>query len=249
MQSTAVSRWQMAKSAHILIVDDEATVREVLHKYLERDGFRVSESADGQDALAFLREQHPDLIILDIMLPGADGFAVTRAVRGEDPTLVVQDGIPIILLTARTCELDRISGFELGADDYVVKPFSPREMVARVKAVLRRSGTTLDDEEMRPFTVAHLAIDPRAREIRVDGKLMAFTAKEFDLLLFLVRHARQVFSREHILNQVWGFEFYGDESTVTVHIRRLREKIEPDPGQPRFLQTVWGIGYKFDPTP
>ncbi|MCK6577800.1 MAG: response regulator transcription factor [Anaerolineae bacterium] len=239
----------MAKPAHILIVDDESTVREVLRKYLERDGFHVSEIGDGLAALAFLREQRPDLVILDIMLPGADGFAITRALRGEEPPLVAEGEIPVILLTARTSELDRIAGFELGADDYVVKPFSPRELVARVKAVLRRSGITPEEEDAKPFAAAHLWIDPRAREIRIDGRMIMLTAKEYDLLLFLVRHARQVFSREQILNHVWGYEFYGDASTITVHIRRLREKIEPDPGEPRFIQTVWGVGYKFDPTP
>lgn len=236
----------MAKTISILIVDDEVTVREVLRKYLERDGYRVMEADDGTTALALLREQTPDLIILDIMLPGADGFAITRAVRGEDSSLVTEQDVPIILLTARTGELDRIAGFELGADDYVVKPFSPREMVARVKAVLRRSGSASDEEDSKPITLSHLRIDPRGREVRADGKLVTLTAKEFDLLLFMARHPHQVFTREQILNHVWGYEFYGDESTITVHMRRLREKIEPNPSEPRFLQTVWGIGYKFE---
>lgn len=239
----------MAKQTTILVVDDESTVREVVRKYMEHEGFRVAEAETGSQALAFLREQAPDLIVLDIMLPGIDGFEITRSLRAADGTvgaLTVANDIPIIIVTARTSELDRIAGFELGADDYVLKPFSPRELVARVKAVLRRSAGVAPEADEKPVTMPGLSIDPRSREVLVRSLSVVLTAKEFDLLLFLARHPHQVFTRTQLLDQIWGFEFYGDESTVTVHIRRLREKIEPDPGEPTFIQTVWGVGYKFD---
>ncbi len=240
----------MAKQAQILVVDDEATVREVVRKYLEHEGFRVAEAETGTDALAYLHDQRPDLIVLDIMLPGVDGFTITRTLRstGEYAPLQVENDVPIILLTARTGELDRIAGFELGADDYVVKPFSPRELVARVKAVLRRSASGLSEADEKPILFSELAIDPRSREVKVRDESVVLTAKEFDLLWFLVRHPHQVFSRAQLLDQIWGYEFYGDESTVTVHIRRLREKIETNPSEPTFIQTVWGVGYKFEAT-
>lgn len=239
----------MTKQTNILVVDDEVTVREVVRKYLEHAGFRVNEAGTGTEALDYLRDQTPDLVVLDIMLPGVDGFAITRSLRGSGKlaTLTTTNDIPIILLTARTSELDRISGFELGADDYVVKPFSPRELVARVKAVLRRTGGTAPDADEKPIEFAELSIDPLSHDVRVRGVTVVLTAKEFDLLLFLARHPRQVFTRTQLLDQIWGYEFYGDESTVTVHIRRLREKIEVNPGEPSFIQTVWGVGYKFEP--
>ncbi len=239
----------MAKQANILVVDDEATVREVVRKYLEHDGFRVTEAESGTQALDTVRDQHPDLIILDVMLPGADGFTITRALRDTDDhaLLYVDNAIPIILLTARSSEIDRITGFEVGADDYIVKPFSPRELVARVKAVLRRSASGLVEADEKPIQLSTLSIDPRSREVCVRGEVSLLTAKEFDLLWFLARHPRQVFSRSQLLDQIWGFEFYGDESTVTVHIRRLREKIEANPSEPAYIQTVWGVGYKFEP--
>jgi DNA-binding response OmpR family regulator len=231
----------------ILVVDDEATVREVVRKYLEHDGYRVIEAETGSQALAYLRDQRPDLIVLDLMLPEVDGFSITRVVRDAERggVLSVDDDVPIIILTARTSELDRIAGFELGADDYVLKPFSPRELVARVRAVLRRSSGA-DEQEEKPLVVGTLAIDPRSREVRLGEASVVLTAKEFDLLYFLARHPRQVFTRTQLLNQIWGYEFYGDESTVTVHIRRLREKIEANPSQPMIIQTVWGVGYKFE---
>ncbi len=237
----------MGKQANILVVDDEATVREVVRRYLELEGFHVAEAETGTEALALVRDQPPDLIVLDLMLPGVDGFAITRSLRSDAgyAPLNLDSEIPIIILTARTSELDRIAGFELGADDYVLKPFSPRELVARVKAVLRRSASTEPDE--KPLSLPGLAIDPRSREVRVRDLVVVLTVKEFDLLWFLVRHPRQVFSRTQLLDQVWGYEFYGDESTVTVHIRRLREKIERNPSEPTAIQTVWGIGYKFEP--
>ncbi len=239
----------MVKQATILVVDDEATVREVVRKYLEHDGFHVIEAESGTEALDCVRDQHPDLIVLDVMLPGADGFTITRALRDADDyaPLYVDNAIPIILLTARSSELDRIAGFEVGADDYIVKPFSPRELVARVKAVLRRSANGLVEVDEKPILLSALTIDPRSREVRVRDAVVVLTAKEFDLLWFLARHPRQVFSRSQLLDQIWGFEFYGDESTVTVHIRRLREKVEANPSDPAIIQTVWGVGYKFEP--
>lgn len=239
----------MAKQANILVVDDETTVREVVRRYLEHEGYRVSEAETGTVALSYLKEQRPDLIVLDLMLPGIDGFAITRTLRdsSEYAPLSADGEIPIIILTARTGEVDRIAGFELGADDYVLKPFSPRELVARVKAVLRRSAGATAEADEKPLVLPDLNIDPRSREVKVRGASIILTAKEFDLLLFLARHPHQVFSRTQLLNQIWGYEFYGDESTVTVHIRRLREKIEPNPGEPIYIQTVWGVGYKFEP--
>jgi DNA-binding response OmpR family regulator len=232
----------------ILVVDDEATVREVVRKYLEHDGYRVIEAETGGQALAYLRDHRPDLIVLDLMLPEIDGFSITRSVRDsvDSGVLSVDHDIPIIILTARTSELDRIAGFELGADDYVVKPFSPRELAARVRAVLRRSSGGTNAEDEKPVTAGSLVVDPRSRDVRLGGTPIVLTAKEFDLLYFLVRHPRQVFTRSQLLNQIWGYEFYGDESTVTVHIRRLREKIEANPSQPMIIQTVWGVGYKFE---
>jgi DNA-binding response OmpR family regulator len=234
----------------ILVVDDEPTIREVVRKYLERDGFAVQESSDGHQAIAYLRDHTPDLIVLDIMLPGVDGLSITRQLR--DPAgymgLSVDGSIPIIMLTAKTDEMHRIKGLEVGADDYVTKPFSPQELVARVKAVLRRTGGSANSTNTeKPIVFDTLRIDPRTRTVAVrGGDNISLTAKEFDLLWFLARHPRQVFTRNQLLDQVWGLEFYGDDSTVTVHVRRLREKIEPDPANPTYVQTVWGIGYKFE---
>ena len=231
----------------ILVVDDEPTIREVVRKYLEQEGFKVVEAATGPAAVDALRAEPPDLIVLDIMLPGLDGLSITRSLRdpAESASLRLEGDVPIILLTARGEEIDRIIGFEVGADDYVVKPFSPRELVARVKAVLRRrSGESHADD--RPLVFGGLRLDPRSRQVTVDEKAVDLTAREFDLLWFLARHPRQVFTRTQLLDRVWGYEFHGDESTVTVHIRRLREKIEPDPRSPTYIQTVWGVGYKFE---
>ena len=237
----------MSKQQTILVVDDERTIREVVRRYLELEGFAVTEAETGPQALSMLQTSPPDLIVLDIMLPGVDGFAITRKLRNpaEYNPLSIEDEIPIILLTARTNEMDRGAGFEVGADDYVVKPFSPRELVARVKAVLRRSVSATGGSET-PLEFDRLYLDPRSRTVTVDEEGVILTAKEFDLLWFLVRHPRQVFSRQQLLDHVWGYEFYGDESTVTVHVRRLREKIENDPSKPTYIQTVWGVGYKFE---
>lgn len=236
------------KQPTILVVDDEATIREVVRKYLELEGFKVIEADNGSTALQLLKNHRPDLLVLDIMLPGIDGFSITRSLRNpaEYATLAVDGDIPIIMLTARKTEIDRVAGFEVGADDYVVKPFSPRELVGRVKAVLRRSQSVSVPIE-KPVNFANLSIDPRTRLVTIQGNVVSLTAKEFDLLWFLVCHPHQVFSRTQLLNQIWGYEFYGDESTVTVHVRRLREKIETDAGNPLYIQTVWGVGYKFEP--
>lgn len=237
----------MSKQQSVLVVDDEVTIREVVRRYLELEGFRVMEAEDGSEALQLVQSESPDLMVLDVMLPGLDGFAITRKLRNPSDfaSLHLQGDIPIILLTARTEEIDRIAGFEVGADDYVVKPFSPRELVGRVKAVLRRSQPGVTGGEA-PVTFGSLFLDPRSRSVTIKDEPITLTAKEFDLLWFLVRHPRQVFSRSQLLDQVWGYEFYGDESTVTVHVRRLREKIEPNASQPVYIQTVWGVGYKFE---
>jgi len=238
----------MSKMQTIYIVDDERTIREVVRRYLEREGFAVVEAESGGGALDLLREHPADLILLDIMLPGLDGFTVTRSLRNapEYATLSIDGDVPIIMLTSRGDEADRIAGFELGVDDYVVKPFSPRELVARVKAVLRRSSNNTEKDD-QPILFESLCIDPLRRTVTVQGNPVILTAKEFDLLWLFARHPEQVFTREQLLNLVWGYEFYGDESTVTVHIRRLREKIETDPANPVYLKTVWGVGYKFEP--
>ncbi len=237
----------MAKERNILVVDDERTIREVVRRYLELEGFRVTEAETGPQALSILQGMRPDLVVLDIMLPGVDGFSITRRLRqaSDYNPLSIEGDIPIILLTARSNEVDRIAGLELGADDYVTKPFSPRELVARVKAVMRRSSAG-EAESDTPVAFGPLHLDPRSRSVSVDDKDVSLTAKEFDLLWFLMRHPRQVFKRQQLLDKIWGYEFYGDESTVTVHVRRLREKLEPNPSKPSFIQTVWGVGYKFE---
>lgn len=237
----------MSKERNILVVDDERTIREVVRRYLELEGFAVTEAETGPQALSILQENRPDLIVLDIMLPGVDGFSITRRLRqtSDYSPLSIDGDIPIILLTARSNEVDRVSGLELGADDYVTKPFSPRELVARVKAVMRRS-IAVEVESEAPVEFGGLRLDPRSRSVSVAEKGVSLTAKEFDLLWFLMRHPRQVFKRQQLLDKVWGYEFYGDESTVTVHVRRLREKLEPNPSKPSYIQTVWGVGYKFE---
>jgi DNA-binding response OmpR family regulator len=239
----------MKKQPTVFIVDDEVTLREVVRRYLEREGFRVVEASTGPQALALLREQPADLVLLDIMLPGLDGFSIARTLRNAEEYVSLDGGTPIIMLTSRGSEADRINGFELGADDYVVKPFSPRELMARVKAVLRRAGKTGDDETGKVLDFGYVSIDSLRRAVRVGDKPVALTAREFDLLWLLASHPEQVFTRQQILDRVWGYEFDGDDSTVTVHIRRLREKIEPNPVNPVYVQTVWGVGYKFEPDP
>jgi two-component system, OmpR family, response regulator ResD len=227
----------------ILVVDDETSVVEVISLYLKREGFQVRTAADGRQALDAISEQRPSLVILDLMLPHVDGLAILRRLRQE-----TKASVPVIMLTARSQEIDRIYGLESGADDYVTKPFSPAELVARVKAVLRRSRGDNDiPGDERPLQAGSLTIEPLTRLVRVRGSELELTVTEFNLLWFLARHPRQVFSRDQLLQNVWGFADYVDPSTVTVHIRRLREKIEVDPSRPLMLLTVWGIGYKFEP--
>ena len=230
---------QMSETVQILVVDDEPMVREVVVAYLEREGFQVDEAATGTAALEQLSESTPDLIVLDVMLPELDGFSVLTKLRKERD-------IPVILLTARTEEPDRVLGLELGADDYVVKPFSPRELVARVRSVLRRSAAVTTTPEVLEF--GDLVIDEQAREVSLRGAVVEMTPKEFDLIAFLARSPRQVFSRAQLLEHVWDSSAdWQDPSTVTVHVRRLRRKLESDPENPRWITTVWGVGYRFEP--
>jgi len=228
----------MDEPARILIVDDEKTIREVVGRYLNNEGFAVFEAADGYQALDLLEKEEPDLMILDLMLPGIDGLSLTRQIRQDRR-------IPIIMLTAKREPSDRIRGLDLGADDYIAKPFSPQEVVSRVRAVLRRASGDLAPRPAETISVEHLVIDPAGRTVQADGQRALLTVKEFDLLLFFVQHPRQVFSRPQLLAEVWGDALYTDPSTVTVHIRRLREKIERNPSEPVLIRTVWGVGYKF----
>ncbi len=230
----------MSTKKRILVVDDEPHIREVVELYLRRDGFEVEAVGDGSAALAAIERQSPDLIVLDLMLPIMGGFQVTRALRHG-----AQD-IPIIMLTAKNDEADRIAGLELGADDYLTKPFSPKELVARVKAVLRRaSAKPLVDSQAQPLSSGYLTINPATHQVWLAEQEVTLTAKEFELLWFLMNHPGQVFTRDQLLDRVWGYDFFGDASTVTVHVRRLREKIEQDPNKPGHILTVWGVGYKF----
>jgi DNA-binding response OmpR family regulator len=222
----------------VLVVDDEPIVREVVVRYLEREGYRTLEAADGDLARSLVEQHSPGLVVLDVMLPGTDGLELCRWIRARSD-------LPIIMLTARGDEADRIVGLELGADDYVTKPFSPRELAARVRTVLRRSAPeTVRAEQL---ATGDLVIDARTREVTKAGVDLHLTVKEFDLLWFLARHPRQVFSRDQLMDRVWGYAAALDTGTVTVHVRRLREKIEDDPSHPRHLQTVWGVGYRFSP--
>lgn len=229
----------------ILVIEDEPSIAEVVSLYLKRAGYRVQVVNDGQAALDLLARQLPDLVILDIMLPGVDGFAITRWLR--DRSDVLGSEVPIIMLTSRREEFDRIAGLEMGADDYVVKPFSPQELVSRVRAVLRRARGSAGQGGEAPLVLSDLNIDPQTRLVSARGQEITLTAKEFDLLYYLARHPRQVFTRDQLLEAVWGLSDYIDPSTVTVHIRRLREKIEVNPAEPLRLLTVWGIGYKLEP--
>lgn len=237
----------MSDIPKILVVEDEVTVRRVIRQYLEREGYKVIESDNGGEALSLLHAEEPDLLILDIMLPGIDGYSITRALRRPIDESRVQN-IPIIMLTARTDEADRIAGFEVGTDDYVTKPFSPRELMMRVKALLRRtapaSSTAIDMG--KALTFDGLKLDPNTRLVVRDDIELELTHKEFELLYYLAGNPRHVFTRTQLLDQIWGYDFYGDDSNVTVHIHRLREKIEADPAKPKYVHTVWGVGYKFD---
>jgi DNA-binding response OmpR family regulator len=226
--------------AHVLVVEDDPTVREVVVRYLEREGLAVTAVGDGESALVEAAKRWPDLVVLDLMLPALDGFEVCRRLRATAP-------VPVIMLTARGDEDDRVMGLELGADDYVAKPFSPRELTARVKAVLRRAaGTVAPNAGIEKIVAGDLVVDVPAREAFRAGDRLTLTAREFDVIAFLGSRPRQAVRREELLEQVWGYS-YGDTATVTVHVRRIREKIETDPSEPRHLVTVWGVGYRWDP--
>ena len=225
----------------ILVVEDEASIAEVVSLYLKRAGYNVLIALDGRQALNILEKQIPDFVILDLMLPEVDGLSLTRWLRDRSD-------VPIIMLTARREEIDRIAGLELGADDYVVKPFSPQELVSRVRAVMRRLGREQGEAENdRSLSFNNLSIDPKSRVVIVKESQIELTAKEFDMLYLLARHPKQVFTREQLLERIWGGAQYIDPGTVTVHVRRLREKIEEDASKPTRLLTVWGVGYKFEP--
>jgi two-component system response regulator ResD len=228
----------VALAQTILVVDDEPTISQVVASYLRRDGFHAVTAADGPSAVEAALEHRPDLVVLDVMLPGFDGLQVMARMRQERH-------VPVILLTARGEESDRVIGLRLGADDYVVKPFSPAELVARVHAVLRRTlrdGEATSDDG--PIAFGEVIVDARERTVSVSGSLVELTAKEFDLLLHLARHLGQVYTRDELMESVWRYPFYTDTATVTVHVRRVRQKIEADPLKPRHLVTVWGVGYK-----
>ncbi|MDZ7674006.1 MAG: response regulator transcription factor [Acidimicrobiales bacterium] len=227
---------------HIVVVEDDMAIAEVVVRYLEQESFRVDSYGHGGEALDALLAEPPDLLVLDLMLPGIDGIELFRRLRALAP-------VPVMMLTARGEETDKVIGLEMGADDYLTKPFSPRELVARVKAVLRRVQGALETVEAGSspvLTAGDLEVDVVAREVRRAGRVVSLTAREFELLAFLVRNPKQAFRREELLEKVWGYTF-GDTSTVTVHVRRLREKVEADPSEPHHLATVWGVGYRFEP--
>ena len=230
-----------AAASRVLVVEDDPTISEVVVRYLEREGLDVEAVGDGRDALDAAAAHWPDLVVLDLMLPGIDGLEVCRRLRARGP-------VPVIMLTARGDEEDRVLGLELGADDYVVKPFSPRELTARVRAVLRRAGATgvPDGLGVAVIETGALCIDIPARQVTMADVLVPLTAREFDLLVHLARSPRRAFTREELLERVWGYSF-GDTATVTVHVRRLREKVEANPSEPHHLVTVWGVGYRWDP--
>ena len=226
---------------HILVIEDEPSLAEVVSLYLKRAGYQVQIANDGKQAMSILEKQIPDFVIMDIMLPEVDGLSLTSWLRDRSD-------VPIIMVTARREEVDRIAGLEMGADDYVIKPFSPQELVSRVRAVFRRIGRDQPEAESdRPLLFDDLVIDPRSRVVTVKESDVELTAKEFDMLYMLARHPRQVFTRNQLLERVWGGAEYIDAGTVTVHVRRLREKIESDPAKPSHILTVWGVGYKFEP--
>jgi len=214
-------------------------VTEVVERYLTLENYEITLASDGLEALRIAQEWAPDLIVLDLMLPGVDGLEVCRRIRKDSE-------VPIIMLTAKGEEADRIVGLEIGADDYVVKPFSPRELVARIKSVLRRTAAGPSKSMGGTLRFGECTLNPQTRVMSSNDREVQLTSKEFDLLFFLASHSGQVFTREQLMDQVWDFTYAGDLSTVTVHIRRLREKVEPDPVKPKYIKTVWGVGYKFE---
>jgi DNA-binding response OmpR family regulator len=229
---------RMTGDKRVLVVDDDVNVRDVVRRYLEQAGYHVTLAGDGENALRLATQSRPDLVVLDLMLPGIDGFEVCRRLHAAPGP-----EIPVVMLTARGEEEDRIAGLRLGADDYVAKPFSPRELVLRVASVLRRA--TAVPAVRAELVDGDLRIDGNARSVTRGGEPLSLTTREFDLLEFLITYAGTAFTRAELLSRVWGWEF-GDQSTVTVHVRRLREKIEPDPANPRRIATVWGVGYRYD---
>jgi two-component system alkaline phosphatase synthesis response regulator PhoP len=228
-------------SPKILVVDDEEAIVKLVSFNLQKEGFETIAAYDGREALELIHREHPDLVVLDVMLPEMDGFALCRLLRQE------KISTPILMLTAKDEEIDKVLGLELGADDYLTKPFSPRELVARVKAILRRTAEPSEPKASKDtqLTFGELVIFPGRYEVRCGGKEVELTPREFELLLLLCRNAGLVLSRERILEQVWGYDYYGDNRVVDVHIRHLREKIEKDPGTPLYIKTVRGVGYKF----
>jgi two-component system, OmpR family, response regulator ResD len=231
-----------AKTATVLVVDDEPTIVEIVGRYMERAGFETYTAADGYKALDVATEHRPDLVVLDVMLPGIDGIEVMERLQERDGP-----PIAVILLTARGEESDRLVGLRQGADDYVVKPFSPAELVARVEAVLRRIAPPTPAEDQPPIVHGALRVEPASRRVFLDGKEIMLTMREFDLLAFFAENPGRVFSRDQLMESVWGEPWFDDTSTVTVHVRRLRAKLDDDPGEPRFIETVWGVGYRFRP--
>jgi DNA-binding response OmpR family regulator len=227
-----------AQRGTVLVVDDEPTITDVVSRYLQRAGYETRVAGDGPTALQAAGRERPDLVVLDLMLPGMDGLEVMRRIRELDR-------VAVILLTAKGEPTDRVIGLRLGADDYVAKPFSPAELVARVDAVMRRVDNAPEREE--PISFDGLELDPAARRVAVAGEEVQLTVREYELLLHFMRHPGQVFSRDQLMDAVWQYSFYTDTSTVTVHVRRLRAKVEEDPSSPRWLQTVWGVGYRFQP--
>jgi DNA-binding response OmpR family regulator len=235
-----IYRNQMSENL-ILVVEDEASIAEVVSLYLKRAGYGVQIASDGRQAMNFFERLQPNFVILDLMLPEVDGLSLARWLRDRS-------NVPIIMLTARRAEIDRIAGLEMGADDYVVKPFSPQELVSRVRAVMRRLGREqIEPESDNYLSFDELTINPRSRVVTVKDSPVELTAKEFDMLYLLAQHPKRVYTREQLLERVWGGAQYIDPGTVTVHVRRLREKIEDNPSQPTRLLTVWGVGYKFEP--
>ncbi len=232
----------MTPSRKILVVEDDPDISALVELHLRDTGFEVELRSDGPSGLERALGQPFDLVVLDIMLPGVDGLEICRRLRAEKP------GLPILMLTARSTELDRVLGLEMGADDYLTKPFSVRELVARVKAIFRRMEVFDAQPEPATLAVGPMEIETDSRRVLIDGEPVELTAREFDLLVFFARHPGRVFTRGQLLDKVWGYTHEGYEHTVNTHINRLRGKLEADPSHPRFILTVWGVGYRF-PTP